>query len=98
MSEYPTPKFAIGDTVLFEISTKVQEFDLSKILPFTVVGIRLSSDDQKRLIVYDLSADPTAAYHSGKINFSNVDENRLATPSPEPAQKGKADAASVEHS
>jgi hypothetical protein len=80
MREFPVPKFAIGDAVMFEVGAEVKGLILRQHFQFTVVGIHLSSDSDKRLICYDLSRDPTAAYHSGTVDFRNVSEEDLLLP------------------
>jgi hypothetical protein len=77
--DYPTPKYAIGDQVKFEVEATIKGFKLSQSFDFVIVGIKLSSDSEKRLIVYDLSTDPTAAYHGGQVDFVNIEE-KLLTP------------------
>jgi hypothetical protein len=76
-NEFPVAKFKIGDRVQFLVVAEVKGFKLSKWITFWVVGLGLSSDESKRLIVYDLSTDPTAAYHGGKIDFQRISEGDL---------------------
>lgn len=72
------PKFAMGQRVDYEVVAEVKEIRLSQVLPFTIVGISMGSDTDRRIYSYAISNDPPDAYHYGKVSFSGIAESALS--------------------
>jgi hypothetical protein len=66
MSDYPKPKFTIGDSVCFEISGELEGVIHKMKHTATVVQVTLASTAERRLILYGLTDDPCDAYYTGK--------------------------------
>lgn len=79
------PRYAMGQVVEMDVGGVVGGVHISQVCRFTIVGIRMSSDDRRRTYSYALSDDPPFPWHYGKTNFPDVDEKVLRLPTPEAA-------------
>ena len=71
------PQFWPGQGVYYCVSVDVAGARLSKWVHYYVVGCRMESDTNDRYWVYDLSNDPPAPWHGGKIHHRGVRAEKL---------------------
>lgn len=71
------PEFWPGQGVYFEVEAETAGVKMSKWVHFYIVGCRMDSDSDNRFWTYDLSRDPPAPWHYGKVEFRNIPGKRL---------------------
>ena len=76
------PEYWPGQGVWFQVCAEANGVKLDQWTHFYIVGCRMSSDSERRFFVYDLSFDPPAPYHYGKVHFQNVSSDKLRLEKP----------------
>jgi hypothetical protein len=71
------PRFLPGQGVYVRVGAMVHGTTVSGWGHYYVVGVRMDSGPMSRFWVYDLSNDPPAPYHFGKVSMSGVKESKL---------------------
>ena len=71
------PKFQMNQKVWCEVTAQNGEFNFANWFQFTIVAVQRGSTTTGESYTYSLSNDPPSAYHCGKVNFSNIPEDRL---------------------
>jgi hypothetical protein len=82
MSNFPKPKYEMGQSVWFEVEAKAGDIKVSKWMEFRIVGIRMSSDTESITYDYVLSLDTPGPWHAGTVSFNGIDERKLKADKP----------------
>lgn len=77
------PEFWPGQGVYFEIEAEAAGKKLTQWVHFYIVGCHMDDGNESRVWTYDLSYDPPAPWHFGKVHFTRIRGNRLSLLSPQ---------------
>lgn len=74
------PLYRLGDQVPHTLKAEVNGFELTRTVDLTIIGIKMSSDSERRTWVYDLASDPPDAYHYGSgVTAANIAERAITS-------------------